>query len=186
MDQFPEQPGKTKLSSPMEKTEILYIKPSEDTLRHLVRFPPEKGIREYFNTMYRIYGDEREEEESIDESVELISDLDPIIREIEERQARFNKAFNLKIHLRGINETKQVFLFGKEILPTESLKYHNHSPDGFNWGYGGSGPGQLALALCIEIMGVDKALGAYMDFKWNYIANLPQTDFDLTFEINIP
>lgn len=29
----------------------------------------------------------------------------------------------------------------------------NHSPDGFEWGYGGSGPAQLALALCIDALG---------------------------------
>jgi hypothetical protein len=29
----------------------------------------------------------------------------------------------------------------------------NHSPCGFNWGYGGSGPAQLALALCVDATG---------------------------------
>lgn len=28
----------------------------------------------------------------------------------------------------------------------------NHSPDGFNWGYAGSGPAQLALALCYDTL----------------------------------
>jgi hypothetical protein len=33
------------------------------------------------------------------------------------------------------------------------LEIINHSPDGFEWGYGGSGPAQLALALCVDALG---------------------------------
>ena len=32
----------------------------------------------------------------------------------------------------------------------ESLKLRNHSPDGFSWGYNGSGPSQLALAILLN------------------------------------
>lgn len=42
----------------------------------------------------------------------------------------------------------------------------NHSPDGFEWGYAGSGPSQLALALCADVLGNDeRAVSVYMDFK---------------------
>lgn len=34
----------------------------------------------------------------------------------------------------------------------------NHSPDGFEWGYGGSGPAQLALALCVDALGGNEPL----------------------------
>lgn len=34
-----------------------------------------------------------------------------------------------------------------------SLKLWNHSPTGFEWGYGGSGPAQLALALLLDATG---------------------------------
>ncbi len=30
------------------------------------------------------------------------------------------------------------------------LDLANHSPDGFSWGYGGSGPAQLALAILAD------------------------------------
>lgn len=33
------------------------------------------------------------------------------------------------------------------------LDLRNHSPCGFEWGYGGSGPSQLALALCADALG---------------------------------
>jgi hypothetical protein len=43
----------------------------------------------------------------------------------------------------------------------------NHSLDGFEWGYGGSGPAQLALALLADALGSDdRALAIYQDFKW--------------------
>lgn len=41
---------------------------------------------------------------------------------------------------------------GEAALPVR-LDVSNHSPDGFEWGYGGSGPAQLALALCIDALG---------------------------------
>ena len=32
----------------------------------------------------------------------------------------------------------------------------HHSPDGFEWGYGGSGPADLALALAADIIGPEE------------------------------
>lgn len=71
----------------------------------------------------------------------------------------------------------------------------NHSPDGFQWGYGGSGPAQLALALCLDVLGartvpgspqsrsafvppadeqvaIDRATAVYQVVKGYLIANL--------------
>lgn len=50
----------------------------------------------------------------------------------------------------------------------------NHSPDGFAWGYGGSGPAQLALALLCDVAGVEVAREHYQDFKWEVIGKLQQ------------
>ena len=36
------------------------------------------------------------------------------------------------------------------------LDLQNHSPDGFEWGYGGSGPSQLALAILADCLGDDE------------------------------
>ena len=39
-------------------------------------------------------------------------------------------------------------------LPLEpSLEIADHSPDGFNWGYDGSGSGQLALGILYKVTG---------------------------------
>ncbi len=42
----------------------------------------------------------------------------------------------------------------------------HHSPTGFAWGYGGSGPAQLALAVLADALGDDeRALALYQPFK---------------------
>ena len=52
-----------------------------------------------------------------------------------------------------------------------------HSPDGFAWGYHGSGPAQLALAVLAHATGDDElALHLYQEFKRQVIASLPQDD----------
>ena len=65
-----------------------------------------------------------------------------------------------------------VTIDGVELTPEASQKVRNHSPDGFNWGYGGSGPAQLALALLLHFSDEDTAQKLYQDFKWDVICNL--------------
>ena len=84
------------------------------------------------------------------------------------------------INLQGEYKTRKVWLDGEELLPGESLAYMNHSPDGFNWGYGGSGPAQLALAIVLKITG--KATG-YQEFKNLYIATREKDDFIIPLDI---
>lgn len=63
------------------------------------------------------------------------------------------------------------------------LDLRNHSPDGFEWGYNGSGPAQLALALLADAIGDDRALELYQRFKFKVIGPLPQEqDWTLTEE----
>jgi hypothetical protein len=84
--------------------------------------------------------------------------------------------------LKGVARGRQVWLDGKLLDPRPSQKYHNHSPDGFNWGYGGSGPSQLALAVLLAVTGNP---GHYQEFKWRIIAALPiDEDFDIEFSLN--
>lgn len=46
----------------------------------------------------------------------------------------------------------------------------NHSPDGFEWGYCGSGPAQLALALLADALGDDDEAGnLYQEFKRRFV-----------------
>lgn len=56
----------------------------------------------------------------------------------------------------------------------------NHSPDGFEWGYGGSGPAQLALAILSEMYSDETAQTYYQYFKEEMIAGLGQQSFTIT------
>jgi hypothetical protein len=50
----------------------------------------------------------------------------------------------------------------------------NHSPTGFSWGFGGSGPAQLALALLADATGNDAAaLRHHQIFKFRAVGKLP-------------
>ncbi|MDR1306030.1 MAG: DUF6166 domain-containing protein [Treponema sp.] len=48
-----------------------------------------------------------------------------------------------------------------------------HSPTGFNWGYEGSGPADLALNILSVFIGQEAAESLYQDFKWEFIAPMP-------------
>jgi len=63
---------------------------------------------------------------------------------------------------------------GIPLDPKPSQRLNNHSPDGFNWGYSGSGPAQLALALLLDVTNDPiRATGFYQLFKFDIIAHLP-------------
>jgi hypothetical protein len=48
--------------------------------------------------------------------------------------------------------TQQGFTESVPLTPDYSLTLRNHSPTGFEWGYAGSGPAQLALALLLDAL----------------------------------
>jgi hypothetical protein len=53
----------------------------------------------------------------------------------------------------------------------EPLKHRRrHSPDGFNWGYTGSGPADLALAILTDAFGARVAEGHYLVFEREHVA----------------
>jgi len=87
------------------------------------------------------------------------------------------------MQIKGIHRTRQVFIDGQEIAPNKSQQVYNHSPDGFNWGYGGSGPAQLALAILLEATDEKEASRLYHSFKWEIISRLP-SDFVIDIDIN--
>ena len=73
----------------------------------------------------------------------------------------------------------------RELSHEPSLKIRNHSPDGFEWGYGGSGPSQLALAILYDyfsnILNLpdpdNRALKNYQSFKEHFIASALKEGF---------
>src|SRR5262245_31201994 len=61
------------------------------------------------------------------------------------------------------------------------LDLRSHSPDGPEWGYAGSGPAQLALALAADVLGDDEAAqDVYQSLKFKVIGRLPHDGWSLT------
>ena len=61
------------------------------------------------------------------------------------------------------------------------LDLYNHSPTGFEWGYAGSGPAQLALAIVADhLRNDDEAFNLYQEFKRGVVARLPYPGWTLT------
>lgn len=61
------------------------------------------------------------------------------------------------------------------------LDEKSHSPTGLEWGYGGSGPSQLAWCILRECgLTQPQAAKLYMQFKAEVIAKLPHDGFTLT------
>jgi hypothetical protein len=49
-----------------------------------------------------------------------------------------------------------------------------HSPTGFSWGYGGSGPADLARSILWDFLGNEPAPWLYQAFKFAYVGRWPQ------------
>jgi hypothetical protein len=64
----------------------------------------------------------------------------------------------------------------QQLTPDRSLKLANHSPSEFEWGYSGSGPAQLALALLLDYTGDEAfALDHHQEFKTEVVSQLECT-----------
>lgn len=48
-----------------------------------------------------------------------------------------------------------------------------HSPTGFEWGYGGSGPADLALNVLVLFVDKDSAKALHQQYKWDVISKIP-------------
>lgn len=69
----------------------------------------------------------------------------------------------------------------RELSTDASLKLFNHSPTGFEWGYGGSGPAQLALAILLDFTRDPvESLKLHQSFKFMVIAGLEKDEWLLT------
>lgn len=71
----------------------------------------------------------------------------------------------------------EVTVNGRPLLIDPSRQVRDHSPTGFEWGYGGSGPSQLALALLLDATGGDRDLSTrcYHWFKWATVSGWGDT-----------
>ncbi len=89
----------------------------------------------------------------------------------------------VKAKITGIKETREVYINEEFLDPAESQKVRNLSPTGFNWGYRGDGPAQLALGILLKFTDEETALEYYQPFKEDIIACLPQEDFEIEIDV---
>ncbi|WP_438424854.1 DUF6166 domain-containing protein [Aquimarina macrocephali] len=87
-----------------------------------------------------------------------------------------------RFKLKGDPRTSKIWVNGKELNLEKSLKLKCHSPTGFSWGYDGSGPKQLSLAILLVFYSKEIALSEYLDFLNKEISKIP---FGEPFEKNI-
>ena len=70
---------------------------------------------------------------------------------------------------------------GRGRLLDPGSRHVNHSPTGFEWGYTGSGPAQLAFAILLDYFNAPgQAMLLYQDFKHHVIATLNADEWTLT------
>jgi len=89
-----------------------------------------------------------------------------------------------------IGDCRVVVIEAGRARPLHHVK--RHSPDGFEWGYGGSGPADLALSLLADYFGErprkfdgrayeqNRCLALYQSFKVDFIAAAPREGFTIT------
>lgn len=72
---------------------------------------------------------------------------------------------------------------GKVFTAAASQRLWNHSPCGFEWSYGGSGPAQLALAILLSVTrDRDRAVYLHQAFKREYVSQWPREYWEVTAE----
>lgn len=159
------------------------IRPDSLAIRDLViSFSSAESTLNHLLENYKFFEDDYDEDSV--EGVTLV-DVEEILVTIIDRADRYNYfPEKLSIQLRGEINSGDVYVFDKKLHPGASLQIRKHSPDGFSWGYSGSGPAQLALAICLEIFGEDRAIEIYQRFKEKYIAPIPREDFEIDIEFS--
>jgi hypothetical protein len=65
-------------------------------------------------------------------------------------------------------------MFGENKIMNVRRKIVKHSPSGMEWGYGGSGPADLALNILAMFVPEQRAQEIYQDFKFEFVASVPK------------
>ena len=80
--------------------------------------------------------------------------------------------------VRGADESK-ITIAETPLDWQASLAVRNHSPSGPEWGYNGSGPAQLALAILLAVTDRETAQRRYQEFKDDVIARISDAQWSL-------
>lgn len=94
-------------------------------------------------------------------------------------QEEFLAKLPTEVTIEGIISENKVFIDGISLDLQASLQIHDHSRDGFSWGFSGSGPAQFALALLMAFVDASTAHRYHQRLKFGWISGLPQKDFKI-------
>ena len=78
------------------------------------------------------------------------------------------------------DDSVEVTVDGKPLEPHADLR--DFGAESYEWGYEGSGPSQLSLAILSDYGGDELALRNYRDFTHNIIAEIQDDEWTLTSE----
>ena len=99
-----------------------------------------------------------------------------------ERSAAIESAA-MRIVGRRDGEVARVWVNGAILTVEPSLQFFRHSK-GFNWGYGGSGPAQLALAILLNAgVSPERAVRVHQAFKSEFLVPLSDDLFALEVDV---
>ena len=96
--------------------------------------------------------------------------IGPVCRAVDIQQGEFE--FMKAEKIEGWNHDIICYRDEEGIHTNVPRRITRHSPDGFEWGYGGSGPADFALNILSIFLGQEEAERHYQDFKWKFIATL--------------
>lgn len=68
----------------------------------------------------------------------------------------------------------RVYVDGKRLSYKKTLKYIRIGYTGFEWGYGGAGPQQLAFAMLLELTNEKIARTLLVEFTNRFVSKLPR------------
>jgi hypothetical protein len=86
--------------------------------------------------------------------------------------------------IRNDDGTVSVLFDGRPLIPHRSQQVWNHSPNGFEWGYGGSGPSQLALGVLLEAgVEMSRALRVHQTFKQRFLETAARDGFGVECDV---
>ena len=87
-----------------------------------------------------------------------------------------------KIYIGRRYEEGNVVVVAEKDDPSSSqrLEHHvQHSPDGFNWGYSGSDPSELARCILWDFLGEEPTAAAYRDFTRVFIVGIQEDSWTI-------
>ncbi|KXS43902.1 MAG: hypothetical protein AWU59_829 [Methanolobus sp. T82-4] len=108
--------------------------------------------------------------------------LDVLDAVVDEKAARMSKVNGRGLEVRGVWETKELFIYGSPLTP-EILDEHDipRNADKFHWGDDSEGSEMAATAILLWFLEKDEVLARKNLFLRDFVMEFPQEDFELLY-----